>query len=114
MNGPTGHFAAGLFTGIALASSIIDTVLQRSRQTTFVHCSGRDPLPALASEATGQGFLDTLSHSVQLGLFALVCGCSIYAWFSSEPICEGCASPVLEISDIDPVVSTPSSRRRKV
>ena len=67
MNGPTGHFAAGVITGIALATSVIGTVLQRSRPTTIGHSSGGDLLPALVSEAAGVGLLDTLSYLVQLG-----------------------------------------------
>ena len=113
MYGPAGHFAAGLIAGIVLSTSVVDAVLLRSRPTTIVHCSGGGPLPALASEATGWSFLDTLSYLVQLGLLAVVSGCSIYTWFTTGPTREGVVSSVPEISDVGPVVSTPSSRRRK-
>lgn len=113
MNGPTGHFAARVITGIALATSVIGTALQRSRPTTIGHSSGGGLLPALVSEAAGVGFLDTLSYLVQLGLFAVVCDCSVYTWSSTEPDREGGVSPVPEIPDVGPFVSTSSSRRRK-
>ena len=109
MNGPIGHFSACVIGGIALATSVIDTVLQRTRPTTIVHCRGGDSVPACVSEPEGWSFLATLTTLVQFGLVAFLCGYSAYAWYSADQVRE----LVPEISDIGPVVSTPSTRRRK-
>ena len=117
MNGPTGHFATGVLAGVALTTSVIDTAFQRSRPTTIVHCRSGDSLPAIVSQPEDWSFIESLTYLVQLGLFAVVCGCTVYAWHTADQVPE--LVPKVEpeqapkIEDIGPTVSTPSTRRRK-
>ena len=115
MNGPTGHFAAGVLAGVALTTSVIDTVFQRSRPTTIVHCRSVDSLPDIVPQPVGWSVWESLANLVQFVLFVVICGCSVYAWYSADEVPELVPEAVLavKIEDIGPIVSTPSIRRRK-